>query len=192
MLYHLSTLINFSSEGAEENLLILKIENMKRLKKLLGDRPVFFGSSRKRFLKNILENSAALTAELIRDSHSKGSSSNEEKKGGEGKEEERRSPTVEELDWATAGTTAAAVTGILRCAIKSTTHPIHFFLQEIEVKHFTRHAFVRTVYLYIVKSATTITLFSSSPLDHFLHPTLLSSQKERKKWCCHSSLTLIL
>lgn len=101
-------LINYSSEGAEENLLILNIENMKRFKKLLGDRPVFFGSSRKRFLKNILENSAALTAELIRDSHSDGNNPNEEK----GKEEERRSPTVEELDWATAGTTAAAVTGM--------------------------------------------------------------------------------
>ena len=101
-------LINYSIVGSEENLLILKIENMRRLKKLLGDRPVFFGSSRKRFLKNILENSAALTAELIRDSHSDGNSSNEEK----GKEEGRRSPTVEELDWATAGTTAAAVTGM--------------------------------------------------------------------------------
>lgn len=81
---------------------------MKRLKKLLGDRPLFFGSSRKRFLKNILENSAVLTAALICDSHSDGNSPNEKK----GKEEERRSPTVEELDWATAGTTAAAVTGM--------------------------------------------------------------------------------
>jgi dihydropteroate synthase len=119
-------LINFSSEGSEENLLILKIENMKRLKKLLGDRPVFFGSSRKRFLKNILENSAALTAELIRDSHSEGStSSSEEKKG----KEERRSPTVEELDWATAGTTAAAVTGMLSYAVNTCMrHPIRMFL----------------------------------------------------------------
>ena len=101
---------------------------MKTLKKLLGDRPVFFGSSRKRFLKNILENSAALTTELILDSHSDGNSSHEEKgEGEEGTGEERRSPTVEELDWATAGTTAAAVTGMLSCAIMSTTHPIDLF-----------------------------------------------------------------
>jgi dihydropteroate synthase len=114
-------LINYSSVGSEENLLILKVENMTRLKKLLGDRPVFFGSSRKRFLKNILESSAALTAELIREGSS---SSSEEKKG----EEERRSLTVEELDWATAGTTAAAVTGMPSYVMLSPHHPIRMFL----------------------------------------------------------------
>jgi hypothetical protein len=145
-------LINYSSEGAEENLLILKIENMKRLKKLLGDRPVFFGSSRKRFLKNILENSAALTAELIRDSHSDGSSSfSEEKKGEEGKGEERRSPTVEELDWATAGTTAAAVTGILRCAMLHCHHIILFACSYLKRDQDDLSYLMRTVTLYNLK-----------------------------------------
>ena len=119
------------SVDSEENLLILKTENMRRLKKLLGDRPIFFGSSRKRFLRNILEKSAAHTAELTSDSIKK------EEGGGPTieleefdwiiphaessylggkfakKEEEVRAPTIEELDWATAGTTVAAVSGIL-------------------------------------------------------------------------------
>ena len=115
---------------------------MRRLKKLLGDRPIFFGSSRKRFLRNILEKSAAHTAELTSDSTiglGRGTTSaKKQEKGGptleelagidsilEGdvssnlggdipkKKEEGKGPTVEELDWATAGTTVAAVSGIL-------------------------------------------------------------------------------
>ena len=105
---------------------------MRRLKKLLGDRPIFFGSSRKRFLRNILEKSAAHTAELTSDSIKKeegGGSTIEEIEEMDWtidhsassvfgdkltkKKEEGRAPTVEELDWATAGTTVAAVSGIL-------------------------------------------------------------------------------
>ena len=90
---------------------------MRRLKRLLGDRPIFFGSSRKRFLRNILEKSAALTAELTSDSFTRESTSSVAGSGNINMKGEGRGPTVEELDWATAGTTVAAVSGMLCYAI---------------------------------------------------------------------------
>jgi hypothetical protein len=96
--------------GEKENLLILKVENMKRLKALLGDRPIFFGSSRKRFLGAIMKRSAdlamALSSDAAPDMTNKDSGPPVPTPAAPS-----RAPTVEELDWATAGTTAAAVIG---------------------------------------------------------------------------------
>jgi dihydropteroate synthase len=96
--------------GEKENLLILKAENMKRLKALLGDRPIFFGSSRKRFLGAIMKRSADLAMALSSDA----APDVINKDSGPAVLTEAapsRAPSIEELDWATAGTTAAAVIG---------------------------------------------------------------------------------
>ena len=87
---------------------------MKRLKALLGDRPIFFGSSRKRFLGAIMKRSAALAAVLSSDAVPPAADVSSKDSGPPVLTPETapsRTPTVEELDWATAGTTAAAVIG---------------------------------------------------------------------------------
>ena len=91
----------------------MKHSNMRRLRHLLGDRPVLFGSSRKRFLGAILKRCAAENkvgdvnaADLVRDQYN---------------------PSVEELDWATASTSSAAVTGmscnVMQCYVMVCTFP---------------------------------------------------------------------
>lgn len=97
----------------KENLTILKGENMQRLKSLLGDRPMFFGSSRKRFLGAIIDRADAVSE------FSNTSSSSNDVVVADGKIEAVKTSAVagvgkstkriEELDWATAATTAAAV-----------------------------------------------------------------------------------
>ena len=89
---------------------------MKRLKALLGDRPIFFGSSRKRFLGAIMKRSAALAAVLSSDAPAVPPAADVSSKDSgppvlTPETAPSRTPTVEELDWATAGTTAAAVIG---------------------------------------------------------------------------------
>jgi dihydropteroate synthase len=50
------------AKGERENVELLKPENMKRLRKLLGDRPLYIGTSRKRFLGAIIDRADALNA----------------------------------------------------------------------------------------------------------------------------------
>ena len=95
--------------GEAENLLILKKENLTRLITLLGNRPMLFGSSRKRFLGAILKrtaisnplgDSAGVDLDIAGVSKIKGQYA-----------EKERAVSMEQLDWATAATTAAAVIG---------------------------------------------------------------------------------
>ena len=116
--------------GEPENLLILQKENLTRLIRLLGDRPMLFGSSRKRFLGAILKKTAVSNplGDVVGDCD-RSRSIGDDITGVSivNRKIKERVVSTEELDWATAATTAAAVIGKSKelsssCPTNSRTH----------------------------------------------------------------------
>lgn len=85
------------AKGYDENMQILKPENLKKLKKMLEYRPLFIGLSRKRFLSRIIDEAKIKRKGLSR----------------LGSEQDWfcSDMTVEDRDFATAGACAAALIG---------------------------------------------------------------------------------
>jgi dihydropteroate synthase len=93
------------AKGEEENVLLLQPQNMQRLSELLGNRPLFVGASRKRFLGAIIDRSA--TERKTATSTQPSSPTSSLPSSPSSLSEDR----LQDLDWATAATTCAAVAG---------------------------------------------------------------------------------